>query len=131
VEQALVVAGHHDPASMTPFPTAHGLFAVGWGEPDLREEWKHASPQGRAQLLQQANSRPYEPDPLRTHTPAWEYGAEWFGSAGDISRVHAAWRAAAVGAAAPVKDILSALPGIDLDRTKWPYIGAKGGNLPG
>ncbi len=26
---------------------------------------------------------------------------------------------------------MSAVPGIDLDRTEWPYIGAKAGNLPG
>jgi beta-lactamase class A len=131
VERALVQAGHHDPASMTPFPTMHELFSVGWGEPDLREQWKLATPQGRAQLLQQTNARPYEPDPNRTHTPASGYGAEWYGSASDICRVHVALQAGAVGAAAPVRDILSAIPGVDLDRTKWPYIGAKGGNLPG
>ena len=74
--------------------------------------------------------------PLRTGseahpTPASEYGAEWYGSAADICRVHAALQAAAVGEAAPVKEILSAVPGIELDKSKWPYIGAKGGNLPG
>ncbi|WP_457143493.1 serine hydrolase [Mycobacterium sp. URHB0021] len=131
VERALVAAGHHDPASMTPFPTMHELFSVGWGEPDLREQWKKATPQGRAQLLQQTNSRPYEPDPTRTNTPASGYGAEWYGSAADICRVHAALQAAAVGKAGPVKQILSAIPGIDLDKSKWSYIGAKGGNLPG
>ena len=131
VERALVAAGHHDPASMTPFPTTHELFSVGWGEPDLREQWKQATPQGRAQLLQQTNSRPYQPDPNRTHTPASGYGAEWYGSAADVCRVHAALQAAAVGTAAPVKDILSAIPGIDLDKSKWSYVGAKGGNLPG
>lgn len=131
IERALVAAGHHDPASMTPFPTMHELFSIGWGEPDLREQWKQATPQGRAQLLEQANSRPYQPDPARTSTPASIYGAEWYGSAADICRVHAALQTAAVGEAAPVKDILSVVPGIDLDRSKWPYIGAKGGNLPG
>ncbi len=131
VEHALATAGHHDPASMTPFPTTHELFSVGWGQPDLRERWKQASQQGRADLLQETNSRPYDPDPQRTHTPASGFGAEWYGSADDICRVHAALQASAVGAAAPVKDILSAIPGIDLDRAKWPYIGAKGGNLPG
>ncbi len=131
VERALVAAGHHDPASMTPFPTTHELFSVGWGEPDLREQWKSASRQDRAQLLQQTNSRPYQPDPNRTHTPASPDGVEWYGSAADICRVHAALQAAAVGNAAPVKQILSAIPGIDLDKSKWPYIGAKGGNLPG
>jgi len=131
VERALVAAGHHDPASMTPFPTMHELFSVGWGEPDLREQWKHASRQDRVKLLQQTNSRPFQPDPTRTHTPASPDGVEWYGSAADICRVHAALQAAAVGKAEPVKQILSSIPGIDLDRTKWPYIGAKGGNLPG
>jgi beta-lactamase class A len=131
VERALVAAGHHDPGSMTPFPTMHELFSIGWGKPDLREQWKEATPEVRAQLLEQTNSRPYEPDPTRTGTPASAYGAEWYGSAADICRVHAALQAAAVGAVAPVKDILSHVPGIELDRSKWPYIGAKAGNLPG
>jgi beta-lactamase class A len=131
VERALVVAGHHDPASMTPFPTAHELFSVGWGEPDVRAQWQKASPQGRARLLEQTNHQPYEPDPYRTHTPASDFGVEWYGSAADICKVHAALQTAAVGPAAPVRDILSATPGIDLDESKWDYIGAKGGNLPG
>lgn len=135
IEAALAAAGHHDPASMTPFPTMHELFSVGWGEPDLREQWKQAAElggkQAREQLLAQANSRPYEPDPTRTHTPASTFGAEWYGSAEDICRVHAGLQAGAVGAAEPVKQIVSAIAGIDLDRTEWPYIGAKAGNLPG
>ena len=133
VERALVTAGHHDPGSMTPFPTTHELFSVGWGKPNLRDQWQKVSSSstGRAQLFKQTNSRPYDPDPERTHTPASDIGAEWYGSAADICRVHAALQASAVGAAAPVKQILSAIPGINLDRAKWPYIGAKGGNLPG
>ena len=135
VERALVEAGHHDPESMTPFPTMHELFSVGWGEPDLREQWRNAVatglPQARAQLLAQTNSRPYAPDPIRTHTPASTYGAEWYGSAEDICRVHAALQSRAVGVTAPVRDIMSAIPGIDLDPQQWPYIGAKAGNLPG
>lgn len=131
VEQALARAGHHDPASMTPFPTMRELFAVGWGNPDVREQWKAAGPADRAVLLREANSRPYEPDPQRTHSPGSAYGAEWYGSAEDICRVHARLQHNAVGAAAPVRDIMSEVAGIDLDRTQWPYIGAKAGNLPG
>jgi beta-lactamase class A len=131
VEQALVSAGHHDPASMTPFPTMYELFSVGWGEPDLRMQWQNASPPVRAQLLQQANSRPYEPDPTRAHIPASEYGAEWYGSAQDICRLHAALQTGAVEQAAPVKKIVSAVAGIGLDPVEWPYIGAKAGGLPG
>jgi beta-lactamase class A len=132
IEEALVTAGHHDPASMTPFPTMYELFSVGWGTPDLREQWQHASTQqARAQLLAQANSKPYQPDPVRAHTPASNFGAEWYGNAEDICRVHAVLQADAVGAAAPVRQILSAVSGIQVDRTVWKYIAAKAGGLPG
>lgn len=131
VEQALVRAGHHDPATMTPFPTMREIFAIGWGNPDVREQWKNAAPDLRAQMLRDADSRPYEPDPERTHAPGSAYGAEWYGTAEDICRVHAALQHEAVGAAAPVRDIMSEVAGIDLDRQEWPYIGAKAGNLPG
>ncbi|UQX10606.1 serine hydrolase [Candidatus Mycobacterium methanotrophicum] len=131
VEAALAKAGHHDPAAMTPFPTMYELFSVAWGQPDVREEWQRATPQARATLLRQANSRVYQPDPMRAHVPASDYGVEWYGSAEDICRVHAALQAAAVRKAAPVKQILAAAPGINLDRHEWPYIGAKAGGLPG
>lgn len=131
VEQALVLAGHHDPATMTPFPTMREIFAVGWGNPDVREQWKAADPATRARMLSEANSRPYEPDPERTHAPGSAYGAEWYGNAEDICRVHARLQRNAVGPAAPVRDIMSEIAGIDLDRAEWPYIGAKAGNLPG
>ncbi len=42
VEKALAATGHHDPASMTPFPTMHELFSIGWGQPDLRQQWQKA-----------------------------------------------------------------------------------------
>ncbi len=131
VQHALVQAGHHDPASMTPFPTMHEIFSIGWGEPDLREAWQKASPQGRARMLHQTDSRPYRPDPNLTHVPASDIGLEWYASAADICRVHLALQAAAVDEAAPVKQILAAIPGVQLDRSKWDYIAAKGGNVPG
>jgi len=131
IEEALATAGHHDPASMTPFPTMYELFSVGWGQPDLRSRWQHGSPQVRAQLLAQANSTPYQPDPTRAHSPASTYGAEWYGNAEDVCRVHVALQADAVGNAAPVRQILSAVSGIALDRKVWPYIAAKAGGLPG
>jgi beta-lactamase class A len=132
VENALAAAGHHDPTAMTPFPTMYELFSVAWGRPDLREQWRQATtPQTRARILQQANSHVYQPDPNRAHVPASTYGAEWYGSAEDICRVHAALQTGAVGKAAPVKQILAAAPGIDQDRREWPYVGAKAGGLPG
>ncbi|QUR69170.1 serine hydrolase [Mycobacterium spongiae] len=131
IEEALATAGHHDPNSMTPFPTMYELFSIGWGKPDVREQWKHATQQGRAEMLEQANNTVYQPDPEHAHAPASTYGAEWYGSAEDICRVHAALQADAVGPAAPVRQILSAVAGIRLDHRVWPYIGAKAGGLPG
>jgi beta-lactamase class A len=131
VELALADAGHHDPASMTPFPTVRQLFAIGWGNPDVREQWKSAPYGDRAKLLHQANSRPYEPDPERIRSPGSAYGVEWYGTAEDICRVHARLQHNAVGPAAPVRDIMSEVSGIDLNHKEWPYIGAKAGNLPG
>lgn len=131
VERALVTAGHHDPSSMTPFPSTYELFAIGWGKPDVREEWKTASPAHRAEMLADTRTVPYEPDPMLNRTPASPYGIEWYGTPMDICRVHAALQVAAHGPAAPVRDILSATPGIELDGSKWRYVGAKGGNLPG
>jgi beta-lactamase class A len=131
VVKALVAAGHHDPASMTPFPSMHDLFSIGWGKPDLRKQWQDAGPAERAQLLAQVNSASYQPDWTRAHVPASGYGVEWYGSAEDVCRVHAALQAGAVGAAAPVREILAAVPGIDIDRNEWPYVGAKAGGLPG
>jgi beta-lactamase class A len=131
VDDALVHTGHHDPAAMTPFPTMYELFTVAWGRPDLREQWKQGTPQDRAALLQKANSATYQPDPFRAHVPASEIGAEWYGSAEDICRVHVALQAGAVGAATPVKKILDVATGVNLDRNDWPYLAAKAGGLPG
>jgi beta-lactamase class A len=131
VERALHDAGHHDPAALTPFPTMHELFSIGWGRPDLREQWRDGDRAQRTALLRRAAAARYDSDPLRTHEPASPYGVEWFGTAADICRVHTALQRIAVGAAAPVRDIMADLPGIDLDPAQWPYIGAKAGNLPG
>lgn len=131
LQHALQTAGHHDPASMTPFPSTYELFAIGWGKPDVREEWKTATRAHRAEMLAHTRAVPYEPDPMLNRTPASPYGIEWYGTPMDVCRVHAALQVAAHGPAAPVRQILSATPGIELDRAKWRYIGAKGGNLPG
>jgi beta-lactamase class A len=131
IDNALANTGHHDPAAMTPFPTMYELFSVAWGRPDVREQWKQSTPQERAAMLEEANSRIYQPDPMHAHVPASKYGAEWYGTAEDICRVHVALQAGAVGAAAPVKKILDASPGVSLDRNQWPYVASKAGGLPG
>ncbi len=131
VDDALVNTGHHDPAAMTPFPTMYELFTIAWGRPDMREQWKHATPEVRAEMLQRANSATYQPDPFLAHVPASEAGAEWYGNAEDICRVHVALQAGAKGPAAPIKKMLDVSTGVNLDRSDWPYVAAKAGGLPG
>ena len=131
VDDALVNTGHHDPAAMTPFPTMYELFTIAWGRPNLREQWKRATPEVRAEMLQRANSATYQPDPFLAHVPASEAGAEWYGNAEDICRVHVALQAGAVGPAAPVKKMLDVSTGVNLNRNDWPYVAAKAGGLPG
>ena len=117
---------------MTPFPTMREIFAVGWGNPDVREQWKTAdSPQRRAVLLQEANSRPYEPDPQRTHAPVRPTGPSGTAAPRTSAACTRPFSTTPSAPAAPVRDIMSEIPGIDLDRAEWPYIGAKAGNLPG
>ena len=91
--------GQHD---AVPDDARAVLGRLGQARPARAVEERGPAPQARAQLLEQTNSRPYQPDPARTHTPASAYGAEWYGNAADICRVHAALQAAADGAAAPV-----------------------------
>ena len=131
IEQALIDAGHHDPASMTPFPTMREIFSVGWGNPDVREQWKQAAgPADRAALLEQADARPYDPDPERTHSPAPPTARN--GTA--ARRTSAAFMlvcstmpsASGAGARHHVRG--------GRDRSgphRGPHIGAKAGNLPG
>ena len=104
VDAALVHTGHHDPAAMTPFPTMYELFTVAWGRPDLREQWKHGTPADRARC----SSKPIRLPTNRirsSHTcrPP-KSGAEWYGSAEDICRVHVALQAGAVGAASTCQE---------------------------
>ena len=97
----------------------------------MREQWKAAdSPQRRAVLLHEASP------PLRTGSATHartRFGLR--GRSGTAAPGHLP-RARGPSAqrrrpAAPVRDIMSEIPGIDLDRAEWPYIGAKAGNLPG
>ena len=103
VERALADRRPPRPASMTPFPTMHELFSVGWGTAGSSRTVEAGRQQGRAQLLQQTNSRPYEPDPNRTHTPASDSAPSGTAAPPTSAGVHAALQKSAVGEAAPVR----------------------------
>ena len=127
-----MTAGHHDPASMTPFPTMHELFSIGWGEPDLREQWKKRVATGpRAAAC--SRRIPVPTNLIRTartlrHLPTVPSGTAAPPTSAGCTPPCRPRRSAA---RRPSSRSLSTVPGIDLDKAKWPYIGAKAGNLPG
>lgn len=132
VEAAQATMGHHDPALNTPLLTTRDLFRVGWGDPTLRDAWADGDTVERRALLDDVPGGVLDVDPAAVVTPAWQDGADWFATSADLCAAHA-WLHAAAGTPAgePVREILSANPGIEVDAGAWPYVAFKGGSAPG
>jgi beta-lactamase class A len=132
VEAAQATMGHHDPARNTPMLTTRDLFRVGWGDPALRAAWSGGGTAERRALLDGLPGGVLEVDPAAVTDPAWQDGADWFATSADLCAAHAWLHAAAgTGAGAPVREVLSANPGVRVDATDWPYVAFKGGSAPG
>ncbi|WP_147463490.1 serine hydrolase [Cellulomonas triticagri] len=132
VEAVQATMGHHDPALNTPLLTTRDLFRVGWGDPALRTAWADGDAAERRVLLDGLPGGVLDVDPAAVVTPAWQDDADWFATAGDLCAAHA-WlqEAATTPAGEPVRDVLSANPGFDVDTAAWPYVAFKGGSAPG
>ncbi|MFN3540824.1 MAG: serine hydrolase, partial [Rhodococcus sp. (in: high G+C Gram-positive bacteria)] len=106
------------------------FFVIGFGDPDMREEWSGADPATRAELLERADARPLEIDFENfLDNPASADGVEWFANAQDVC---AAMGYLANGPGAEEnRRILAITPGVQLDAALWPYSGFKGGSAPG
>lgn len=130
VERQLGVMGHHDPSVMTPMMDTRQFFVIGFGDPDMREEWSGADPATRVELLERADARPLEIDFENfLDNPASADGVEWFANAQDVC---AAMGYLANGPGAEEnRRILAITPGVQLDAALWPYSGFKGGSAPG
>ncbi|HZK05542.1 MAG TPA: Cpe/LpqF family protein [Actinomycetaceae bacterium] len=131
VEDAVVAAGHHDPALLRPFLTTRELFEVAWGEGDLAPRWADSDEPGRRAILDEISGQPLTATTSDvTGDPVWDDGLDWFASPSDIDAVLDALEATGDPT---VREILSTNPGIglDFDRDAWPHIEFKGGGSLG
>ncbi|HCS62386.1 MAG TPA: serine hydrolase [Microbacterium sp.] len=131
VSAALVEMGHASPDDNAPLLTTRELFWIGWGDEDLRERWADADAVEREALLAEVPAGVPDANSLDWSVAAWQSGAEWFATHDDIVRAHVALQErAATAAGAPVRDILSANPGVAFG-DEWTYVGFKGGSSMG
>lgn len=128
VEAQAVTLGHHDPESLTPFPTTREAFLIGFGDPERREAWREADYAERLALLDSVQGEPLEVDETTIiYRPVYPDGVDWFGSQNDICAAYAHLKAKDTN----VTDILALNPGLTLSSTDWSYTGFKGGTMPG
>ncbi|TDD69482.1 serine hydrolase [Jiangella aurantiaca] len=129
VEEAMTALGHSRPDLNRPFLTTREFFTVGWGQPDLRDDWALAGAAGRARLLAALPAGPLRVTGRDIDDPAWESGVDWFGSALDVCAAQAALHANASDEV--LRSVLGQNRGVTIDRGDWPYVGYKGGSAPG
>jgi hypothetical protein len=133
IEHALAGLGHHAPDQTTPLLTTREMTILKIDAPAaLRRAYERASAAERRRLLPQIDAIPLSIKGLRWTKPIAIDTLEWFASPADLGRALAALeRLAARPGLAPVRAILAANPGIDVDRHVWRYVGFKGGSEVG
>jgi hypothetical protein len=133
VETAMVSMGHSDPDANTPLLTTRELFWLLFGEADLRALWSGAADdaEARRSVLERLPAGVPDLAAAAAATPGWQDGIDWFATPDDLAAAHASLQERArTDAGAPVRDILSANPGLDFGE-KWTYVGFKGGSSIG
>lgn len=126
VEAAVSRSGHADP--IAPFFSTKEMFTLGWGAPELRDEWDAAETGERRAILDRIDAAPLAVDVADVTTPVWQDGFDWFGSAADVAAVH---RALQDTGDAEVIGILGENPGVGVDVGTWPAVAFKGGSSLG
>ncbi len=134
VETAMADMGRADPAVNTPLLTTRELFWLLF-DADLRALWAAAGDDAaaRAGVLERlpAGTPELDASTMAAVTPGWSDGVDWFAEPADIVAAHVALQERAqTDAGAPVRDILSANPGIEFGDA-WSYVGFKGGSSVG
>jgi Beta-lactamase enzyme family len=135
VEHILRETGHAKHELDMPFLSTLEMFKLK-GEPTHKaaDEYLALDVTGRRRFLMEkiANVKREDTKPYADGKPSYIDRIEWFASVTDLC--HAMnWlrRQTDVGAAAPVRDILSINAGLNVSRERWRYIGFKGGSEPG
>lgn len=133
VERAMAAMGHSDPSLNTPFPTTRELFWLLLGDGDLRTLWDGAAgdADARRAVLERLPAGVPDAAALGGAQPAWRDGVDWFATADDLTAAHAALQErATTPAGTPLRDILSANPGVEFGEP-WRYVAFKGGSSIG
>lgn len=133
VETAMTAMGHSEPDRNTPFLATREMFWLLFGDDDLRALWGGAAGdvEARRALLERIPAGVPDLTGAAATQPAWRDGVDWFATADDLVAAHAALQEyAATEAGAPVRDILSANPGLEFGDA-WTYVGFKGGSSVG
>ncbi len=134
VEQALVDMGQTEPSLNTPFPSTRALFQIGWGDGGaLRDAWRSGSPEERRAILDELPGGPVDVEATDLVDAVWMDGIDWFATPDDLVAAHIALqRLAATDAGEPVRDILSANPGLSPEAVEgWDHVAFKGGSSVG
>lgn len=131
VEAALAPAGHHDPSLIRPFLTSHEVFELGWGDPERRAEWARRDEAGRRELLREI-AGPITVRISDLGETVHQLGLDWYMDAYDVLRVLDGLREDSErDADGVVEEILTAYPGIPVDRDRWSRVYFKAGSSPG
>lgn len=133
VESAMVSMGHADPGANMPFLTTRELFWLLFGDPDLRALWGGAGddPEARRSVIERLPAGVPDLSAASAATPGWRDGADWFATPDDLAAAHEALQERArTEAGAPVRDILSANPGLAFG-DEWTFVAFKGGSSVG
>ena len=131
VERAVVASGHHDPSLLRPFLSSREVFEIGWGAPELRRAWAEGDETARRELLHKV-ARPLTVRGSDLGETVHQLGLDWHMSAYDVFRVlEALVQDGTRDASGTVDAILTAYPGILVDRKKWSKAVFKGGSCPG
>ena len=132
VEAALEEAKHSHPDRDIPFMSTREMFLLKLDVPS--DDYVKLGPaQRRTYLDKELAGKAASLDKVATWKTAHSIDKlEWFANAGDLCNVMATLHARAQNAkAAPLLDVLAKNPGVPIDKTKFPYIGYKGGSEPG
>jgi len=127
IEAALPELGVSDPELLMPFLTTRELFLLGWGAPQVREQWADAGTDTRRELLTELPDDLEAVDPAAITEPVWTDGVDWMVPAQDLCAVHAHLQQLG----GEVREILAQNPGLEVDQAAWDYAGFKGGSAPG
>lgn len=133
VETTMRAMGHSEPERNIPFLTTREMAWLLFGDDDLRALWAGAAGDGEARraLLERVPAGVPDLARFAAAEPGWSEGIDWFATHDDLVAAHVALQQrAGTEAGAPVRDILSANPGIEFDDA-WTYVGFKGGSSIG